>query len=165
MLSFVVYFETLLQLSLHFCQFTCTLWNLGKKQLFIIYHIEAPLFLKNAWLPTVLFLDFNSRWYDLLVSRSHYEGKKYFPLVGTVLKRNRIHLINSKWRIQVGGWFQFFFDNKWLHHNITAIIKDYLTIIPRVCVGHELAIIISYPKKREWNIVLLIRPLKAWLPN
>ena len=91
--------------------------------------------------------------------------KKYFPLVGTVLKRNGIHLINSKWRIQVGGWFQFFFDNKWLHHNITAIVKDYLTIIPRVCVGHELAIIISYPKKREWNIVLLIRPLKAWLPN
>ena len=43
MLSFVAYFETLLQLSLHLCQFTCTLSNLGKKKkLFII-------FLKNAY--------------------------------------------------------------------------------------------------------------------
>ena len=154
MLSFVVYFETLLQLSLHLRQFTCTHWNLGKKITFyhfskkcpfsVFLHIEAPLFLKNAWLPPVFFLDFNSRWYDLLVSHSHYEAK-YFLLVGTVLKRNGIHLINSKWRIQGGGWFQFFFDNKWLHHNITTIVKNYLTIIPRVCVGHELVIIISYP--------------------
>ena len=69
MLSFVAYFETLLQLSLHLCQFTCTLSNLGKKKLFIIFlkkclfsvflHIEALLSLKNAWLPSVFFLDFN----------------------------------------------------------------------------------------------------------
>ena len=42
MLSFVAYFETLLQLSLYLCQFTCTLWNFGEKWLFII-------FLKNAY--------------------------------------------------------------------------------------------------------------------
>ena len=70
MLSFVAYFETLLQLSLHLCQFTCTLSNLGKKKkLFIIFlkkclfsvflHIEALLSLKNAWLLSVFFLDFN----------------------------------------------------------------------------------------------------------
>ena len=79
MLSFVAYFKTLLQLSLHLCQFTCTLRNLGKKItfyhvskkcLFIVFlHIEAQLSLKNAWLPPVFFLD------DLLVSHSHYLGK------------------------------------------------------------------------------------------
>ena len=98
MLSFVAYFETLLQLSLRLCQFTCTLWNLGKKItsyhfskkcLFSVFlHIEAQLSLKNAWLPPVFFLDFNSPWYDLLVSHSHYLGKKYFPLVGTLLRKN-----------------------------------------------------------------------------
>ena len=30
-------------------------------------NIEAQLSLKNVWLPPVFFLDFNSRWYDLLV--------------------------------------------------------------------------------------------------
>ena len=85
MLSFVAYFETLLQLSLHLCQFTCTLWNLGKKitfhhfskkRLFSVFdHIEAQLSLENAWLPPVFYLDFNSPWYDLLVSHSHYLGK------------------------------------------------------------------------------------------
>ena len=30
---------------------------------------------KNAWLPPVFFLDFNSPWYDCLVSHSHYLGK------------------------------------------------------------------------------------------
>ena len=50
MLSFVAYFETLLQLSLHLCQFTCTLGNLGGNnflsfflQMLIhhFFHIEA----------------------------------------------------------------------------------------------------------------------------
>ena len=85
MLSFVADFETLLQLSLHLCQFTCTPWNLGKKITFyhfskkcpfsVFLHIEAQLSLKNACLPPVFFLDFSSPWYDLLVSHSHYLGK------------------------------------------------------------------------------------------
>ena len=70
MLSFVAYFETLLQLSLHLCQFMCTLLNFGekipfyhfsKKRLFGGFlHIEVQLSLKNAWLPPVFFLDLNS---------------------------------------------------------------------------------------------------------
>ena len=65
MLSFVVYFETLLQLSLHLCQFTCTLGNFGKKITFyhfskkrllsVFLHIEAQLSVKNARLPPVSF--------------------------------------------------------------------------------------------------------------
>ena len=31
--------------------------------------------LKNAWLPPVFLLDFNSPWYDLLLSHRHYLGK------------------------------------------------------------------------------------------
>ena len=63
-----------------------TFYHFSKKRLFSVFlHIEAQLSLKNAWLPPVFFLDFNSPWYDLLVSHSHYLGKKYFPLVGTVL--------------------------------------------------------------------------------
>ena len=63
-----------------------TFYHFSKKCLFSVFlHIEAQLSLKNAWLPPVFFLDFNSPWYDLLVSHSHYLGKKYFPLVGTVL--------------------------------------------------------------------------------
>jgi len=50
MLSFVAYFETLLQLSLHLCQFTCTLkfgekitfYHFSKKRLFSVFlHFEA----------------------------------------------------------------------------------------------------------------------------
>ena len=50
MLSFVAYIETLLQLTLHLCQFTCTLkfgekltsYHLSKKCLFSVFlHIEA----------------------------------------------------------------------------------------------------------------------------
>ena len=48
MLSLVAYFETLLQLSLHLCQFS------------VFLHIEAQLFLKNARLPQLFFFDFNS---------------------------------------------------------------------------------------------------------
>jgi len=67
MFSCVAYFETLLQLSLHLCQFTGTHWNFGKKWLFIIFskkclfsaflHIETQLSLTNAGLPPVFFLD------------------------------------------------------------------------------------------------------------
>ena len=68
MLSFVAYFETLLQLSLHLCQFTCTRRNFGKNQLLIIFLKNAysakfsvlKHSLKNAWLPLVFFMDFNS---------------------------------------------------------------------------------------------------------
>ena len=82
MLSFVAYFETLLQLSLHFCQFTSTLWNSGKKYILPIQRFSpywSTVISKNAWLPPVFFLDFNSPWYDLLVSNSRYLGQKYFP--------------------------------------------------------------------------------------
>ena len=41
MLSFVAYFETLLQLSLHLCQFTCTLSNLGEKKTFYNFSKNA----------------------------------------------------------------------------------------------------------------------------
>ena len=88
MLSFVTYFETLLQLSLHSCQFTRTTFHHFSKKRPIqrfFFHIEAQLSLKNAWLPPVFFFKFNSPWYDILVSHSHYLGKKYFPFVGTVL--------------------------------------------------------------------------------
>ena len=69
MLSFVAYFETLLQLSLHLCQARVhsqiwgkiTFYHFFKKRLFSVFlHIEAQLSLKNAWLPPVFFLDFNS---------------------------------------------------------------------------------------------------------
>ena len=51
-------------------------------RLFSIFHIEAQLSLKNAWLPPVFFLDFNSPWYDLLVSQSHYLEKKILLISG-----------------------------------------------------------------------------------
>ena len=64
-----------------------TFYHFSKKCLFSVFlHIEAQLSLKNAWLPPVFFLDFNSPWYDLLVSDSHTWEKKNFPLVGAVLK-------------------------------------------------------------------------------
>ena len=45
----------------------------------VFLHIGAQLSLKNARLPPVFFLDFNSPWYDLLVSNSRYLGQKYSP--------------------------------------------------------------------------------------
>ena len=66
MLSFVADFETLLQLSLHHVYslkfwVKITFYHFSKKRLFnVLFHIEAQLSLKNAWLPTVFFLDFNS---------------------------------------------------------------------------------------------------------
>ena len=110
MLSLVAYFEILLQLSLHLCQFTCTLWNFGKKRkLFIVFlkkkrlfsgflHIKAQLSLKNAWLPPVFFLDFNSIAPDMIYL-SHIViiwEKKYFPLVGTVLNGSKGSSLYSK---------------------------------------------------------------------
>ena len=110
MLSFVAYFKTLLQLSLHLCQFSSTLWNLEVKWLVIIFlkkclfsvvlHIEAQLSLKNARLPPVFFLDFNSRWYDLSVSHNHYLGKKALSVSRSIsLLRPDDQLLNGK------GWF------------------------------------------------------------
>ena len=62
-------------------------YHLSRKCIFSDFlHIEAQLSLKNAWLPPVFFLNFNSPWYDLLVSHSHSLRKKNFPSVGTVLK-------------------------------------------------------------------------------
>ena len=42
---------------------------------------------KNAWLPPIFFLDFNSPCQDLLFPRSHKSRKNTSVLVGTVLKR------------------------------------------------------------------------------
>ena len=53
-----------------------TFYHFSKKRLFSVFlHIEAQLSLKNEWLPPVFFMDFNSPWYDLPVSHSHYLGK------------------------------------------------------------------------------------------
>ena len=70
MLSFVAYFETLLQFiialvpvhvyTLKFWE-KITFYHFSKKRLFSVFlHIEAQLSLKNTWLPPVFFLDFNS---------------------------------------------------------------------------------------------------------
>ena len=59
-----------------------TFYHFSIKCLFRVFlHIEAQLSLKNACLPPVFFLDFNSRWYDLLVSHGHYLGK-ILPISG-----------------------------------------------------------------------------------
>ena len=50
--------------------------HFAKKCLFSV--LLPQLSLKNAWLPPVFFLYFSSRWYDLLVSHSHYLGKNTF---------------------------------------------------------------------------------------
>ena len=65
-----------------------TFYHFSKKCLFSVFlHIEAQLSLKNARLPPVFFLDFNSPWYDLLVSDSHtWEKKLPISTVGAVLK-------------------------------------------------------------------------------
>ena len=50
-----------------------TFYHFSEKCLFSVFlHniIEAQLSLKNAWLPPIFFLDFNSLWYDLLVSHT-----------------------------------------------------------------------------------------------
>ena len=47
--------------------------------------IVASLYLKNAWLPPIFFLDFNSPCKDLLSPHSH-KPRKNTSLVGTVLK-------------------------------------------------------------------------------
>ena len=48
--------------------------------------IVAKLSLKNAWLPPIFFLDFNSRYQDLLFWHSDKPCKNTSLLVGTVLK-------------------------------------------------------------------------------
>ena len=83
-----------------------TFYHFSKKCLFSVFlHIEAQLSLKNARLPPVFFLDFNSGWYDLLVSQS-LSRKKYFPLVGTVLKWLNKGYVSS---IERRGAYLFFF--------------------------------------------------------
>ena len=47
------------------------------------------------------------------------------------------NFIHSKWRIQGGGWFQFFFNNKWLHPDTTAIVKDSWFINYSTTVGYN----------------------------
>ena len=41
-------------------------------------NIVHELSLKNAWLPPIFFLDFNSTWEDLPFLRNHKLGQKYF---------------------------------------------------------------------------------------
>ena len=71
MLSLVANFKTLVQLSciafvpvhVYTSKFweKITFYHFSKKCLFSVFlHIEAQLSLKNAWLPPVFFLDFNS---------------------------------------------------------------------------------------------------------
>ena len=110
MLPFVAYFETLNitiiiafvpahVYSLKFGE-KITFYHFSKKCLFSVFlHniIEAlQLLLKNAWLPPIFFLDFNSPWYDLLVSHTTVViiWEKYFPLVGTFLKNGK-HMSNK----------------------------------------------------------------------
>ena len=48
--------------------------------------IVAKLSLKNAWLPPIFFLNFNSRYQDLLFLHSDKPCKNTSLFVGTVLK-------------------------------------------------------------------------------
>ena len=93
MLPFVLYFEASIQLPFHLRHLTWTLRNLGR--IFFLKmpiqhlspHIKVHLTLKNAGLPLVFFLDFNSPWYDL---RWHgiviFWKKNILPIIGHVLK-------------------------------------------------------------------------------
>ena len=48
--------------------------------------IVAWLSLKNAWLPPIFFMDFNTRYQDLLFPHGDKPCKNTSLLVGTVLK-------------------------------------------------------------------------------
>ena len=48
--------------------------------------IVASLSLKNTWLPSIFFLDFNSPYFDLISPHSHKPHKNTSLLVGAVLK-------------------------------------------------------------------------------
>ena len=67
----------------------------GKKRhtllciLLIFKIIVAKLSLKNAWLLPIFFLDFNSRYQDLLFSHSDKPCKNTSLLVGTVLNATK----------------------------------------------------------------------------
>ena len=41
-------------------------------------NIVHELSLKNAWLPSIFFLDFNNTWEDLPFLHNHKSGQKYF---------------------------------------------------------------------------------------
>ena len=70
MLSFVAFFGKFFPIIIAFVPvhvYTMKFWEkitfyyFSKKRLFSVFlHIEAQLSLKNAWLPPVFFLDFNS---------------------------------------------------------------------------------------------------------
>ena len=66
----------------------------GKKRhtllcILLLFRISvAYLSLKNAWLPPIFFLDFNSRYQDLLFPHSDKPGENTSFLVGTVLNSN-----------------------------------------------------------------------------
>ena len=90
----VLYFEASIQLPLHLRHFFL---NMPIQHLSL--HFKVHLTLKNAQLPLVFFLDFNSPWYDLRwrMAQSFSEKKKKkkqqtnktkqnLPLVGIVLK-------------------------------------------------------------------------------
>ena len=84
MLPFVAYFETLdiiiiiafVPVHVYTLKFggENNLLSFFKKKcpfsIFLHNIIEAQFSLKNAWLPPIFFLDFNSPWFDLLVSHT-----------------------------------------------------------------------------------------------
>ena len=83
MLPFVAYFETLniiiiisfVPVHVYTLKFgeKITFYHFSKKCLFSVFlHniIGAQLSLKNAWLLPIFCLDFDSPWYDLLVSHT-----------------------------------------------------------------------------------------------
>ena len=89
MLSFVTYFETLLQLSLHSCQFTCTTFHhfLKKKAHWAFFSILKRSYLWKMGVYNPQFSFWNWIAPDMIYL-SHIViiwEKKYFPFVGTVL--------------------------------------------------------------------------------
>ena len=87
------------------CGEKITFLSFSEKCLFSVFlNIEVQLSLKNAWLPPFYFLDFNSPWYDLLVSHSHYLGKNTSLL----------------WAPSLSGWLLVeLFSYSWHYHYIT----------------------------------------------
>ena len=75
-----------------------TFYHFSKKRLFSVFlHIEAQLSQKNAWLPPAFFLDFNSPWYDLLLSLIVVIWEKILPISGTALKNTWVPIKYCLW--------------------------------------------------------------------
>ena len=149
MLSFVAYFETLLQLSLHLCQFMCTLLNFGeKKYLFII-------FLKNAYSAVFSILRRSYLWKmrgylqfsfwisiapDMIyLSHTVIIWEKYFPLVGTVLKcsLHGFHVYKEVWSPIVGEQLKCCYErNNCYDCYAIAATKHLLGRLANSTVGH-----------------------------